>query len=320
MAPVSSIANTAAAARLRTGADGLTHGLAPLTVDARRVANTVAQGLHGRRKPGMGDSFWEFRPYRPGDPIRSIDWRRTARGDQVYVRETEWDAAQSLWLWADQSPTMHYKSAPGSARGQALANAQSQHHTKSERAQLLGLALSILLVEGGERVALLDREEPPRSGRSTLDRLALHLTDTAGNDASLPPFRRLPRHAHTVLFSDFLSPLDQIAERIIALQSPGVGGDLVQILDPAEAAFPFKGRIRFEEMTGSASALIRRSEDIRSAFLERLQEHQAGLAALARRLGWRFMVHVTDRPASAALLDLMVTLENRAPETQRGAG
>ncbi|MCR9256432.1 MAG: DUF58 domain-containing protein [Alphaproteobacteria bacterium] len=298
MAPIAPSTDLHAAARLRAGADRLTQALPPLTVAAQRVASTVAQGLHGRRRPGMGDAFWQFRTYQPGDTARSIDWRRSARGDQVFVRESEWEASQSLWLWSDASPGMGYG-------GKDLP-------TKAERAALLSLAMAILLAEGGERVALLDQSTPPRAGRAMIERLSRHLSAPLRDDTpSLPQVRSLPRHAQVLLFSDFLDPLDAIAERVIALQKPGVSGHMVQILDPSEAGFPFKGRVRFEDVQGVESTLIRRSEDVRGAFLERLEEHQAGLTSLARRLGWRFSVHVTDHPASAAVLDLYTHLEYR---------
>jgi len=250
----------------------------------------------------MGDAFWQFRPYQPGDTVRTIDWRRSARSDMVFVRETEWEASQSLWLWADRSPGMGY--------------AGRDQQTKAERAALLALSLAILLVEGGERVALLDHPSPPRSGMPVIDRLSRHLGQPTDEGApSLPPVRTLPRHGQALLFSDFLEPLDRIAERLTLLQNPGVTGHLVQILDPSEAAFPFKGRVRFEDVQGVESTLVRRSEDIRGAFLERLAEHQAGLAALARRLRWRFSVHVTAHPASAALLDLFTHLETGGSAT-----
>ena len=80
-------------------------------VQARRVAATVAQGVHGRRRVGQGDSFWQFRPYVSGDPLNRIDWRQSARSGREppegwLVRQTEWDAAQTVYLWRDGSESM----------------------------------------------------------------------------------------------------------------------------------------------------------------------------------------------------------------------
>ncbi len=55
--------------------------LPDLLVAAKRIAANVMLGLHGRRHPGPGETFWQFRPYVHGEPARQIDWRRSARDD-----------------------------------------------------------------------------------------------------------------------------------------------------------------------------------------------------------------------------------------------
>src|SRR5919198_4393785 len=88
---------------IRHHGEQLAATLPPLLVAAERVASTVAQGVHGRRRVGQGDSFWQFRQYEPGDSAARIDWRESAKSQRLYVRETEWEAAQSVWLWRDGS-------------------------------------------------------------------------------------------------------------------------------------------------------------------------------------------------------------------------
>jgi len=51
--------------------------LPALMVAADRVAATVIQGVHGRRRVGQGDAFWQYRPYREGDSASQIDWRKS---------------------------------------------------------------------------------------------------------------------------------------------------------------------------------------------------------------------------------------------------
>ena len=138
-APVPALAS---AATLRQRAEHAASTLPPLLVAAERIASTVIQGVHGRRRVGQGETFWQFRRYQPGDAIGAVDWRQTAKGDRVYVRENEWEAAQSVWLWCDASPSMAWRS------GHELP-------TKLERAAVLTLALASLLVRAGEQVALL---------------------------------------------------------------------------------------------------------------------------------------------------------------------
>lgn len=274
---------------LQVEAEGLAAPLPPLLVEAERVAATVVQGIHGRRRIGPGDSFWQFRRYQPGDSATAIDWRQSAKSDPLYVRETEWSAAQSVWLWADPSPSMHWRSRPDLPH-------------KTERAALLALALAVLLLRGGERVGLLTEDVPPVSGRAMLPRLATALAGPPG-PAALPN-RPLPRHAHAVLISDFLLPLDEVEQRLRHWAGAGVHGHLVHLLDPVEESLSFEGRLKFTGLEAEGELLVPRAEALRDAYCERLAAHRAALAGMARSIGWSFNVHHTDGEARSALIAL----------------
>ncbi|MGI4976369.1 MAG: DUF58 domain-containing protein [Janthinobacterium lividum] len=303
-------------------AEALGAGLPPLLVAAERVANTVSQGVHGRRRTGQGDSFWQYRPFTPGDSATRIDWRQSAKASRAYIRETEWEAAQTVCLWRDCGAGMRWRSAA------ALPE-------KSERAGLLLLALASLLLRGGERVRLLDADPAARtaaSGRAALDGLAqsLALSEAAaragkGADSGVPPRAELPRHARVVLLGDFLGPLDAVRATVSALAATPVTGHLVQVLDPAEAALPFSGRVRFRDVAGRASAevpevLVPRTENLRDAYADALAAQQAGLAAICRAAGFGFSTHRTDTPPERALLALYAALSAPAGGAPPAAG
>lgn len=279
---------------LQHKAQGLAATLPPLLVAADRIAAIVSQGVHGRRRVGQGETFWQFRRYQSGDPAQAIDWRQSARGTPLFVRETEWAGAQSVWLWRDGSNSMRYRS-------------HRNLPEKEERASLLLLALAALLVRAGERIALAGDARAPATGRAVLSRLAQTLP-TQPPGSGLPPAAPLPRHANTVLFSDFLTPLDEIDAAVRRLAGGGVRGHLVQILDPAEDSLPFTGRVLFDGLEGEGETLIRRTEDVRTDYTGRMRAHQAGLSAIARAAGWTFTVHHTDMPPQAALLALHAAL------------
>jgi len=282
---------SATALRAQHRSESLAARLPPLLVAAERVAATVAQGVHGRRRVGTGETFWQFRRYGSGDSATMIDWRQSGKSQPVFVRENEWEAAQSVWLWHDSSASMTYRSVQGLP-------------TKKERAELLLMAVASLLVRGGERVALLGSGLPPSGNKVTLNRLAMTiLEDTLPKDG-LPRVEPLPRHAQIVLIGDLLSPLPEIHKTVAAFSGKGLRGHLVQILDPAEETLPFDGRVEFEGLEGEDELLIPRVEAVRQAYLERLKAHRDGLAALARAAGWSFVTHRTDRPPQTALLAL----------------
>ncbi|HYM01983.1 MAG TPA: DUF58 domain-containing protein [Stellaceae bacterium] len=275
---------------LQHRAEQLAAGLPPLLVAAERVAATVAQGVHGRRRVGQGETFWQFRQYQPGDPVPRIDWRESAKSQRLYVRETEWEAAQSVWLWRDASASMGYASS-------------GDLPTKRHRADVVLLALAALLVRGGERVALLGSGLPPSSGRAVLNRFALSL-ERPGSNANMPEFEPLPRYAQLVLMGDLLAPLDEIHDRISRFAANGLRGHLFQVLDPAEETLPFAGRVRFDGFEQEDSLLISRVETVREDYAKRLAAHRQGLADIARGAGWSFGTHRTDRPPHTALLAL----------------
>ncbi len=277
---------------LRQSADALSATLPALMLQAEQIANTLAYGEHGRRRSGMGEAFWQFRYYSPGDSAHKIDWRQSAKSQSHFVRENEWQGAQSVWLWCDRSPSMDYRSA-------------FSPQSKQERALVLSLALSRLLLRGGERIGLLQAgAPPPASGRAAFSRLAEILVLTPPSSDGLPPLLPLPRFAKLVLVGDFLSPLETTAALVQLYAAKGVQGHLLQVLDPAEEDLPFAGRVRFEGMEGEGDLTVGRVEGLRSAYHHRMQQHQAGLRALCRKTGWSFASHSTGRPPQMALLAL----------------
>jgi uncharacterized protein (DUF58 family) len=284
---------------LRHRAEELAAQLPPLLVEAERVAITVSQGVHGRRRVGQGETFWQFRQYEPGEPAQRIDWRESARSDRLYVRETEWEASESVWIWRDSSPSMDYASSPNLP-------------TKRARGDLVALALAALLIRGGERVTLLGSGHRPATGTAALNRLALMIERTNEPGTSLPAFEPLPRYGQVVMISDLLSPLEEIDALARRFAAMGVKGHLLQVLDPVEETLPFEGRIRFEGLEREADLLLSRVETVRSQYTDKLQRHRDGLMALSQSMGWTFATHRTDRATTTALLALYTALARPA--------
>jgi uncharacterized protein (DUF58 family) len=286
----------ASTAPLRERAEEAASRLPPLLLAAERVAVTVAQGVHGRRRVGQGETFWQFRQYQTGDAAAAIDWRESAKSQRLYVRETEWEAAQSVWLWCDASASMDYSSAAHLPGG--------LWPTKQDRAELLLVALASLLVRGGERLSLLGTGLAPMRGRLALSRLVELLGRDPSEAPSLPDFEPLPRAAQLVLFGDFLAPLDAVNAAVARFAAQGLFGHMLQIVDPAEEDLPFDGRVRFAGIEERDQIVIGRVESVREEYAERFQRHRDGLAAIAANLGWTFGTHRTDRPPELALLAL----------------
>ena len=283
--------------QLRTRAEGLAAALPPLLAQAEHLASTVLLGAHGRRRAGMGDEFWQYRPAAHADEAREIDWRRSARSDAHFVRQKEWQAAQSVMLWVDGARSMEF-------------TGDRNRPAKSDRARLLALASSVLLIRAGERVGLANLGTPARAGQLQLMRLAEALTGPLSDaDYGIPQTPGLPAHARAVFLSDFLAPIEGVEAALARAADRGVHGVLLQILDPVEESFPFEGRTIFESMGGSLRHETLKAGDLRGRYLERLAERKDRLEGLARLSGWLYHCHHTDTTAQSALLWLYGALE-----------
>lgn len=280
---------------LRPQAEELAAVLPPLLVAARHLAMSVLPGAHGRRRAGTGAEFWQFRQAGPGDGAGRIDWRRSARGDELFVRETEWQAARAVSLWVDPGAAMRFSGAP-------------ERPQKAERARLLALALAVTLLKGGERVGLTRSDTPPRAGRAQAERLAAGLIEDAAAERGAIDLTAAPFGGHVVLFSDFLGPMEPVERALGQAAARGMMGCLVQILDPVEEVFPFDGRTRFESLSGDMAHETLRAGDLREAYLSRLAARKDRLAALTAGNGWHHVTLHTDRPPAEGLLWLHAAL------------
>jgi uncharacterized protein (DUF58 family) len=255
--------------------------------------------MHGRRRAGIGETFWQFRPFVAGESTAGIDWRRSARDDRVYIREREWEAAHTVAIWIDRSPSMGFMS--------SLAM-----QAKSDRALVLGLAAADLLVRGGERVSLLGLTRP-MAARNIIGRFAEAMVveeRTSGSPPDeLPANMVLPPRTQAILVSDFLNDPAQLAARIRTLAARGAHGHLVMIADPAEESFPFEGHTEFLDVDSPARLRVGQAESFRRDYIKRLEAHRAAVQSAARQRGWSYLPHRTDRPASEALLALRMRLE-----------
>jgi len=195
---------------LTADAQVLAARLPALRLEAKRIAQTVAFGVHGRRRAGPGDSFWQFRQYETNDSHTLIDWRRSANSNRLFVRQKEWEAAHTVWLWADLTPSMTFVSALSKT-------------TKRDRALVLLFAAADLLVQGGERVGLVGLMAPT-AARNTTERMAEALiADASQSSQSAHQLAgaKLSRQSDCILIGDFLDPVEGAATQFNHLAAQG---------------------------------------------------------------------------------------------------
>jgi len=252
-----------------------------LILEARRVAATLIHGLHGRRRAGPGENFWQYRRFSSGEPAQNIDWRRSARDDHLYVREREWEASHTVWIWADRSPSMDF-------------NSHLTEWSKLDRALVVSFALAEVLVQGGERVGIPELLRPT-ANRNIIDKMAQAIVHDTGERPSLPPKFSPAAFSEVLLLSDFWSPIAEFRQVIGKLGASGARGHVVQICDPAEESFPYAGRVEFIESEGLGSVTAGRAETWRNDYQKLVADHRAALRAECEQFGWSFTVHHTDR-------------------------
>ena len=268
----------------------LAAGMPRLILEARRVAATVIHGLHGRRRAGPGENFWQYRRFVSGEPASRVDWRRSARDDHLYVRELEWEAAHTVWIWPDRSPSMNFAS-------------PLVRDSKLYRTLVVALALAEVLVDGGERVGIPGLLRPTGS-RNVVERIAEAIVHDRAERPSLPPSFVPSPLAEVVLLSDLWSDIADIRRTLTQLSGSGAHGHVVQVVDPAEETFPYWGRIEFVEPEGGGHITAGRAETWRGDYIARIARHRAEIRSETDRLGFSFTIHRTDRPATELLLAL----------------
>jgi uncharacterized protein (DUF58 family) len=261
-----------------------------LILEARRVAASIIHGMHGRRRAGPGENFWQYRRFVSGEPAQRVDWRRSARDDLLYVREQEWEAAHTVWLWPDRSPSMAFAS-------------KEARDSKLERALIVAFALAELLVEGGERVGIPGLISPT-SSRNMIDKIAQAMLHDDAARLSLPPSFVPSPLSEIVILSDFWSPIGEIRSMLAGLSASGAHGSLIQVVDPAEETFPYSGRIEFVEPEGGNVIVAGRAESWASDYVARVALHREQIRMETGKLDWLFSTHTTSRSAAELLLFL----------------
>ncbi|WP_332684917.1 DUF58 domain-containing protein [Bosea sp. (in: a-proteobacteria)] len=259
-----------------------------LVLEARRVSASV-HGIHGRRRSGPGETFWQYRPLVTGEAASRIDWRRSARDGHLFVREREWEASHAIWLWIDRSASMGFSSSL------ALAS-------KVDRALVAGFALAETLVAGGERVGHMGLTRALASRRIVESLAQAILADRHGGEADLPPDQPLPRLADAILITDALTPAEGLAKRIATMASSGARGHLLLIVDPIEETFPFSGQAELFDLEDGLSLRVGDAGAWGQEYRQRLQAHRDAIREACRHAGWTLTLHRTDRPASEGVL------------------
>lgn len=281
----------------RLEAEHLSDALPPLLLRANQLVKEFSPGVHGRRQAGAGEDFWQFQQYSTENAASEIDWRQSAKRDQLFIRQKELETVESVWFWHDNSPTMHYRS-------------EGAHYSKLSHATILALATGLLLSKGGENFGLLGVSKRAAHGPVAFDHFARDLVHHRESDP-LSDIRHfgLSRNTRIVLISDFLRPLDQVEKTIRYFSNNGCRGILVHMADPAEVELPFNGRVKFEGLENGDTITIGRTEAIRGDYKTLFENHKSSINSLARDMSWDYIFSRTDASLGDTLAGLYHALQ-----------
>ena len=249
--------------------------------------------------------FDESRIYQPGDDIRSLDWRVTARTGRTHTKLFREERERTLLLWVDYRPGMffatrgRFKSVLASEAAALLAWSA---HARDDR-------IGALLFTGQGH-----RELRPALGDRPVLELIRSLCDHAGQwpvSPSVPPggetllraLQRLRRVARPgsllVLISDF-TDLDERSEQQIGVLGRHNDLVLLQLSDPLEQRLPEHGHYLFGDGLERVPVDCDHA-DTRASYARWFEQHRARLARLCRRHGIHHLQCDTNQQVVALL-------------------
>lgn len=281
---------------MRLKAEELSNKIPSLYVKADRIANTIWEGMHNRNKDGLGDNFWQFRKYEYGDPAHLIDWKKTAKSNETFIQEKELQTLQNFVIWRDTSRSMNFRSS-------------ESIDTKLYRANLFTLTLTIILSKSGENIVLNGLKTELLKGGNAVNFVSNQINEKVTDSyKSRPNINEIKNNSDVILIGDFLNNINETEKTIKELSNRGINGIIIQILDPAERFFPYKGRINFNGLEGEKNILIGKAESVRNDYKKAIKIHIEKLEKLTTSYSWKYILDNSDQDASISLQNICNTL------------
>ena len=281
---------------MRLKAEELSNKIPSLYVKADRIANTIWEGMHNRNKDGLGDNFWQFRKYEYGDPAHLIDWKKTAKSNETFIQEKELQTLQNFVIWRDTSRSMNFRSS-------------ESIDTKLYRANLFTLNLTIILSKSGENIVLNGLKTELLKGGNAVNFVSNQINEKVTDSyKSRPNINEIKNNSDVILIGDFLNNINETEKTIKELSNRGINGIIIQILDPAERFFPYKGRINFNGLEGEQNILIGKAESVRNDYKKAIKIHIEKLEKLITSYSWKYILDNSDQDAGISLQNICNTL------------
>lgn len=286
--------------------------------DLELAARLIVEGAHtGRhRSPfhGFAAEFSQYRPYRPGDDLKYLDWKLLGRTDRLYSRRFRETTDLSTMLVVDASASMDFPAVAPSetSRSSGALAGKPDGISKFRYAVILAAALAYVIIEQGDKAGLMtmvgDRFVylPPRGGRSHLHAVLAQLARLKPGGswnidrAVTRGAELLKRRGLMVAISDFYDATELTARELRRVGRRGHDVALLQVLSPAEISFPYSGAIEFEHLESDARWFID-AGDAAPGYRDAVSNFLTAYRAQAHKDGHDYALLTTDIAPDRAL-------------------
>ncbi len=274
----------------------LSASLERLLAKNQTVSSLSSYGLHNRKRAGLGERFWQYRAYEIGEDANKIDWRRSARGDQLYVKEKEFESLRDYYIWIDCAASMKFVSTLG-------------QDDKLTRSINFGVAIADLLLRSGDRVGLLG-SSAPSSSRATLDKIIHQLEENISNNftSAVPLLNKPSKRSKIIIISDFLNNSANLKDTLKYYADFEISGLVVMINDPCEVEFPFSGETQFFSIENNQEYYAGDAKLVAEQYHKVFEKHKLQIKETAIENRFQYYHHVTNQSVDAAGHDIVESL------------
>ena len=258
------------------------------------LSRNIIEGLHASRISGKGEDFWQFKEYRQGDSLSSIDWRKSAALNKVLVKQKENETAKTIYFYFDKTKSMFFKS---------KKNLQSKHYI----AILLLLTLSRLFLKNRENVFHFKTDKSMIKCSNDLSSFNESFLFEE-NSIKYPSKSLMANNSICFIISDFLYDIKIVKNFLINLKQNNISGFLIQILDPLEIDFNINENLILNDLETNAKLRVDESNKLKNLYDKKLKDLQHNLKNLCKGTGWSYVMHNTGRNIKPVLLDICKTI------------
>tara|TARA_B100001027_G_scaffold213638_1_gene184612 strand:+ start:1006 stop:1878 length:873 start_codon:yes stop_codon:yes gene_type:complete len=254
------------------------------------LSRNIIEGLHASRISGKGEDFWQFKEYRQGDSLSSIDWRKSAALNKVLVKQKENETAKTIYFYFDKTKSMFFKS---------KKNLQSKY----EIAVLLLLTLSRLFLKNRENVFHFKTNKSMIKCSNDLSSFTESFLFEE-KDINYPEQSLVANNSICFIISDFLYDIKTVNNFLINLKQKNVSGFLIQILDPLEIDFNIKENLILNDLETNAKLRVNESNKFKNFYDKKLKGLQYNLKDLCKGSNWSYVSHDTSKNIKPVLIEI----------------